>query len=78
MYQETKYIIKYDKYFWEEWSEQTINDSFESIEEAETFFPHYFTQSAIESDSIMNIKIVKVVSNYETVKVIKGRCECDM
>jgi len=79
MNQTIKYTLRWDSYFWEEWHDKELDDSFDSVQELENDKDVIeFMNGALKSDRVMNLEIVKVITNYETVKVIKGRCECDM
>jgi len=67
-----KYTLRWDSYFWEEWNERELEESFDSVEELENDKDVIeFMNSAVKSDRVMNLEIVKVTTNYEAVKEIK-------
>ena len=63
----TQYHLAYSIWHWEEWHEKVCEDGYDTIEEVEL----NMDKGLIKSDNICDIKIVKVTTNYETVKVIK-------
>lgn len=69
-----QYHLAYDVFFWEEWHTKICEEGYDTPEEVEKIID----QHLLDSDSVMNIAIVKVTTTYEQVKLVKGRCKCDM